>query len=212
MDTKVGRTSEEETELLVLEQEFMPKSGDTYAEDQHSEAHQLWKQSMNDEFARLTATYTATLSKVLYLDGEASHTTTTLRRVLGPESRYLVVANHCTETATRIVGANEVVVGEVGHLLVSRWADTEFSAVYLDVCHASADLLIHLLRTLLDRRQCLPPVIVGFTLTPRDPAGEHQQVRLDRIEAVLLPRGWKRVMTDSLVWLHEGVSTRFYRR
>jgi superfamily II DNA or RNA helicase len=208
-------TKEEEHQLDVLKRQ-LGMSDDTYNEANHDEKHMVWKQAMNMVFTELVSDFTLDQDNLLYLDGEQQHTTTALRLRFG-NTRKLYVANWSQETCTILKESgtiNEVQYGSLVDLLHSHWKKELFAAAYLDLCSGSASTILEGLQALLHYEHKIK--FVGFTMTQRDPEGQNQVERLDRLEAYLRELSPKMIRVADLpkfkhvIWTESGVVTRFY--
>ena len=159
---------------------------DSYSDDHHNNVdHVNWKQSMNDTFVDLLKRYAPTGGNVIYMDGPSGLTTHTLRRAGVGWTTH--VANDCESNAgqlSQLVDRYEM--DDVREAMRTTWADVPFIGAYLDTCAGKAETVEDMLQTLVTRTRYGSehdaPIVLGYTITPRDPSGQNLYERVQRLQ------------------------------
>ena len=159
---------------------------DSYSDDHHNNVdHVNWKQSMNDTFVDLLKRYAPTGGNVIYMDGPSGLTTHTLRRAGVGWTTH--VANDCESNAgqlSQLVDRYEM--DDVREAMRTTWADVPFVGAYLDTCAGKAETVEDMLQTLVTRTRYGSehdaPIVLGYTITPRDPSGQNLYERVQRLQ------------------------------
>jgi superfamily II DNA or RNA helicase len=195
-------TNEEDNDDTV---EIMKEYQDSYDDSTHSEEHVIWKQEMNDRFRNLLLHNIAENSNVIYLDSETMHTTQTLQDT----SFHLYVPNDNYDVFTKISKNPRIhtCCNSASNALKLEWKNIVFSACYFDACTGTANVLLEMLDVFI----CSVPkhidIVVGFTITRRDPYGESHLARVYKIKEYLRKHGNISYSEESI---HEAVATEFH--
>lgn len=187
-EKKGGVLTEPERLLAETHQKRLDDDGggDAYCSPGFTPAHAEWKRSMNDVFVKLVRQYAPAPSPLFYLEGAEMHTTTRLRQE-GVSPDRLYVANDQTKTALVLRAS-----GDIGHVFELDATDAlqsealvelAFGGAYLDGCGGTYEGMERMLGALLtaERYAVASSIVIGVTLTGRDPKGQHLAVRFDGV-------------------------------
>lgn len=159
---------------------------DSYSDDHHNNVeHVQWKQSMNDTFAELLKRYAPTGGNVIYMDGPSGLTTQTLRQTGVGWTTH--VANDCESNASQLSQlVDRYEMGDIREAMRTTWSDVPFVGAYLDTCAGKAETVEDMLQTLITRTRYgsehRAPIVLGYTITPRDPSGQNLYERVQRLQ------------------------------
>lgn len=227
-------------EQRELERLVLNTGAETFRDtDEQSAAHAAWKKQMNSVFCQTLLKHHGGAASeeaageeakvkdlpVVYLDGPALNTTRALKACFpGHRALKLFVANDCEASAAKIAREVDYIhVGDVCEALEDKWRDVPFAGAYLDLCTGTAQVVERCLQSLLHHKRAAR-LVVGYTLTCRDPLGETLVNRLDRVRRTLLrlarEAGYikrvKRVESAAVEglgemrWQHQQAVTRFF--
>jgi superfamily II DNA or RNA helicase len=227
-----GRPLNEEDQDLLEAEEEEEASKAEYGKN-HDLEHQAWKVAMSQTFKRLIETFLPALKgNVFYFDDPSAGTNNTTGVLLAEPSLFPASENHrlCVANpdsgccaALRAQGAGNVVQALAAEALKSKrfGKAVEFAAGYVDHCTGTPKDIIECLQGLLANVSGSDPyMILGYTLTARDPLGESQLKRLDTLRRVVQlgasKAGWEAIRAEDvssfeeLSYDHGGVVTRFW--
>jgi hypothetical protein len=88
-----------------------------------------------------------------------------------------------------------------------EWKNIGFSACYFDACTGTANVILEMLEAFISEVPKNTDIVVGFTITRRDPYGESHVERLFKIRDFLRKFGNISYSEESV---HEAVITEFH--
>ena len=161
-------------------------------------------------FSQLLKQYAIT-GPIVYLDGKKRLTT---RALEGRQDIIKYVANSQEETYTTLredARIAHVLCKDLTEALLEDWGNVVFQGAYLDTCCGSAAGVIRMIRALRIRSSSF---VLGYTLTTRDPTGQHITERHLSIERFLDESFGSGVVRCHLArptqtFTHAGITTRF---